>query len=212
VADSGIGLTASEIRKLFRPFTQANEAVARRYGGTGLGLSLVKRLARAMGGDLSVSSKPGQGSTFHLHVLVQTPAIQEGKRHGRSARAVAVPERRHVLCVEDNPYGRVLLNTILSNLGHRAEFAGSGEKAVEGVKAGGFDLVLMDVALSGMSGLDATRRIRALPAPAGQIPIIGISGSSDREREAIKSGMNAYLSKPVGPAELAAAIEKAFAH
>ena len=156
---------------MFRPFAQASEAISQRYGGTGLGLILVKRLARAMGGDLTVVSKSGSGSTFRLSVLVETPSMQPERKH-RGSRVRGGPRTGGfaILCAEDNPYGRVVLNTILTELGHRAEFVGSGEAAIEAAMRGGYDLVLMDVALTGIDGIEAARRIRALPSAASRVP------------------------------------------
>ncbi len=114
----------------------------------------------------------------------------------------------NILCAEDNPYGRVIMNTILGELGHRADFVASGEAAVEAAARGGYDAVLMDVTLAGIDGLEATRRIRALPGVAGRVPVIGISGRarSDDEQAARGAGMNAYLVKPVSPSKLAEAL------
>ena len=115
-----------------------------------------------------------------------------------------------VLCVEDNPYGRVVLGTVLRELGHSVSFAGRGEAAVETAARNGHDVVLMDVALPGdVDGVEATRRIRALPGRAGRIPIIGVSGraEADDERAARAAGMDAYLRKPASPAELHAALQ-----
>ena len=207
VADSGIGIDACAVKTLFRPFAQASEAVARRYGGAGLGLVFVKRIAKAMGGDLKVTSKKGHGTTFRLGVPVDRvdaplPAERSGAALPRPARALAI------LCAEDNPYGRVVMNTILGELGHRVDFVESGEAAVKAAARGGYDAVLMDVALMGLDGIAATRRIRALPGKAGQVPVIGISGrsASGEEGAARAAGMNFYFSKPVGPGRLAQAL------
>jgi CheY-like chemotaxis protein len=110
----------------------------------------------------------------------------------------------HVLCVEDNPYGRVVLSTVLRALGHRVSYAGSGEAAVEAVASGRHDAVFMDIALAGIDGIEATRRIRALPSPAGKIPVVGVSGrtTAGDAAAAMAAGMNAYLRKPATPAEL----------
>jgi CheY-like chemotaxis protein/nitrogen-specific signal transduction histidine kinase len=201
VADSGIGIVAADLKRLFRPFAQASAEVARRYGGAGLGLVFVKRIAKAMGGDLKVESRPGRGSTFQLTVVMKDAAAPAPG--GRASGGKPAPSLR-VLCVEDNPYGRIVLSAVLGELGHRVSFAGSGEAAVEMVARNEHDAVLMDIALSGIDGIEATRRIRALPAPAGQIPIIGVSGRTEpRDAAAAKAaGMNAYLRKPASPAEL----------
>jgi two-component system, sensor histidine kinase len=209
VSDSGIGLAPAEIRRLFRPFAQANPQIPRRFGGAGLGLVFVKRVAEAMRGKVTVESKPGAGSTFRLVVTVEAAAPEAagtnistaGMRAGRT-RAL------RILCAEDNPYGRVILNTILTELGHKVDFAASGEAAVEAVARGGYDLVLMDVILPGVDGIEATRRVRAREDAAARTPIIGISGraSPGDEVNARAAGMDAYLTKPVSPSRLAEVI------
>jgi CheY-like chemotaxis protein len=202
VADSGIGITAADLKRLFRPFAQANEAIARRFGGAGLGLAFVKRIAEAMGGDLTVQSRPGRGSTLRLAVLAGRAEPVAGAAAARAKAGL------RILCVEDNPYGRVVLNTILGELGYRASFAESGVAAVAALRRGGHDIVLMDVALPGIDGFETARRIRALPAPAGRTPIIGISGRTEADDEAAAqaAGMDAYLHKPVSPRQLDAAV------
>jgi CheY-like chemotaxis protein len=209
VSDSGIGLAPAEIKRLFRPFAQANADIAGRFGGAGLGLVFVKRVARAMRGSVTVESKPGAGSTFRLAVAVETVApetvganmVAEGVRVGRTRTL-------RILCAEDNPYGRVILNTILTELGHKVDFAASGEAAVEAVARGGYDLVLMDVILPDLDGLEATRRIRALDGAVGRTPVIGISGreAPGDETAARAAGMDAYVMKPVSPSRLAEVI------
>jgi CheY-like chemotaxis protein len=210
VTDSGIGISAAEMKRLFRPFAQANRQIAQKYGGSGLGLVQARRLARAMHGDLTMESVPGHGSTFRLTVMVDraepceacVEAVAATKRGDRPTRKL------NILCVEDNPYGRVVMNAILTELGHRVDFAGSGETAVEAVLRGGPDVVLIDVTLAGMDGIEATRRIRALPGTAATLPVIGISGRTGaRDGDAaIAAGMNAYLTKPVSPRVLADAL------
>jgi two-component system, sensor histidine kinase len=206
VSDSGIGLTRAEIKRLFRPFTQANAEIARRYGGAGLGLAVVKSLAKLMSGDLTVTSKSGRGASFRLAIVLPVAAADpSGSPH---AQQIKTPTRRlAVLCAEDNPYGRVILNTILTELGHRADFVASGEEAVEAVKRG-YDVVLMDVTLPGIDGLEATRRIRALAEAESRTPIVGISGRAEigDEAAARAAGMDSYLRKPVSPSALSEAI------
>jgi two-component system, sensor histidine kinase len=203
VADSGIGMSPGELKNLFRPFAQASVEIAKRYGGAGLGLSFVKRIAKAMGGDLTVTSGRGQGSTFRFTILAERvdarPAENRADQRPLSTRSLSI------LCAEDNPYGRVVMNTILRELGHRVDFAETGEAAVAAVARGGYDAVLMDVMLSGLNGVEATQRIRALPGQAGKTPVIGISGRGERgdEQAARAAGMNVYLAKPVSPGKLA---------
>jgi len=206
VTDSGIGLKPAEIKRLFRPFVQANADIARRYGGAGLGLAVVKALAKLMGGDLTVTSKHGRGSSFGLSVVVavaRSAIPADAHQH-----ATTLPVRSlAMLCVEDNPYGRVILNTILTELGHRADFVGSGEEAIAAVGRG-YDAVLMDVTLPGIDGLETTRRIRALDDAAAHIPIVGISGRTETgdEQAARAAGMDAYLRKPLSPSALSEAL------
>jgi two-component system, sensor histidine kinase len=209
VTDSGIGLKPAEIRRLFRPFAQASADIALRYGGAGLGLTVAKTLAKLMRGDLTVTSTAGRGSRFCFSaVFTATNAETAGAERERHAAAPA--RRLFVLCAEDNPYGRVILNTILTELGHRADFVSSGEEAVAAA-ARGYDVILMDLTLTGIGGLEATRRIRALAEPARLTPIVGISGRSEPGHgEAARiAGMNFYLRKPISPSILSEAIEAA---
>jgi CheY-like chemotaxis protein len=169
-------------------------------------LVFVKRIAEAMGGDLRVTSKKGRGTAFHLTVPVDRVTLSP-----QAERLGARPAPRRalaILCAEDNPYGRVVMNTILGELGHRIDFVETGEAAVQAAGRGGYDAVLMDVALAGLDGLAATRRIRALPGKAGRVPVIGISGRSGSGEEAAAraAGMNFYFTKPVSPSKLAQAL------
>jgi CheY-like chemotaxis protein len=207
IADSGIGITAADLKHLFRPFTQASGDVARRYGGAGLGLVFVKRIAKAMGGDLKVTSKPGRGSTFRLTAVMKEVASAPL----RGATAVDAVTGLRVLCVEDNPYGRIVHATVLRELGHAVSFVGSGEAAVEAAARNEHDVILMDIALPGIDGIEATRRIRALPRPAARIPIIGVSGRSEPSDAAAAkaAGTDGYLRKPASPAELSGALQAA---
>jgi len=206
VADSGIGMSAGEMKQLFRPFSQASVDIARRYGGAGLGLSFVKRIAKAMDGDLKVVSKKGKGSTFHLSALVTHVEAQARSERGGARPTTSRPLT--LLCAEDNPYGRVVMNTILRELGHSVDFVETGEAAVAAAERGGYDAVLMDVTLPELDGIAATRIIRSLPGEAGSVPVIGISGRGAKADEdaARAAGMNFYFTKPVSPGRLAQAL------
>jgi CheY-like chemotaxis protein len=210
ISDSGIGLTLSEIKRLFRPFSQANVSIASRFGGAGLGLSSVKALARAMGGDIVVAQRQGGGTTFTLTVTLADAKSSRAVKSGagsylRSNSAQAL----RVLSVEDNPFGRVVLNTILTELGHQAEFIGRGEAATERIAQGMFDAVLMDMVLPGIDGIEAIKRIRSLSPPLGRIAIIGVSGRGDDEAASRAAGADAFLVKPVSPRALATALLEA---
>ena len=213
VSDSGIGLTLAEIKRLFRPFSQANVSIASRFGGAGLGLSSVKQLARAMGGDIVIASRRGGGTTFTLTVtLARATASQAADAGGDADMPQASMPALRVLSVEDNPFGRVVLNTILTELGHHAEFIGRGEAAVERIARGDFDAVLMDMVLPGIDGIEAIRRIRSLNSPLGRIAIIGVSGRGDDEAASRTAGADAFLVKPVSPRALATALLEATRH
>jgi CheY-like chemotaxis protein len=210
ISDSGIGLTLAEIKRLFRPFSQANVSIASRFGGAGLGLSSVKALARAMGGDIVVTPRRSGGTTFTLTVILSRAKGAVTIMSGAAAEASSssTPALR-VLSVEDNPFGRVVLNAVLTELGHQAEFIGRGEAAAERIAQGGFDAVLMDMVLPGINGIEAIRRIRGLNAPLGRIAIIGVSGRGDDEAASRAAGADAFLVKPVSPRALATALLEA---
>lgn len=209
VSDSGIGLSLAEIARLFRPFSQANLSIASRFGGAGLGLSSVRQLARAMGGDVSAIRRSGGGTTFTLTVrlkkaenLTTAPAAGEDSQWLKSGSL-------RILSVEDNPFGRVVLNAILTELGHHTEFVGNGELAPERIAQGKFDAVLMDMVLPGIDGVEAIRRVRALEGPHGRIAIVGVSGRPEDEQASRAAGADAFLVKPVSPRALATALLEA---
>jgi len=208
VSDSGIGLSLAEIKRLFRPFSQANVGIAARFGGAGLGLASARQIARAMGGDITVQPRRGGGTTFTLTVtLARDPA-------GRAADAAADAEAAahsalRILSVEDNPFGRVVLNTILTELGHHTEFVGDGEAAIARIGGSRFDAILMDMVLPGIGGIETIRRIRASEKTAGHVAIIGVSGRGEDEGAARRAGADAFLQKPVSPRALATVLGEA---
>lgn len=206
VSDSGIGLTLKEVERLFRPFSQANVSITTRFGGAGLGLSSVKQLARAMGGDIMVAPRKGGGTTFTLMVMLPLASTAQAA-DADAPQATAAPLR--LLSVEDNPFGRVVLNTMLTELGHQAEFIGRGEDVPERLAQSSFDAVLMDMVLPGIDGIEAIRRIRTLSPPLQHIPIIGVSGRAEDEAAARAAGADAFLIKPVSPRALATALLEA---
>ena len=208
VSDSGIGLSLAEVKRLFRPFSQANVSIAARFGGAGLGLSSVKQLSRAMGGDITATQRKGGGTTFTLNVVL-SQAKGEPALEAHDGVSPGSPPALRLLSVEDNPFGRVVLNTILGELGHQTEFIGQGEAAAERLAQGKFDAVLMDMILPGIDGVEAIRRIRALAPPLGDIAIIGISGKADDEAASRTAGADAFLVKPVSPRALATALLEA---
>jgi CheY-like chemotaxis protein len=209
ISDSGIGLTLGEIKRLFRPFSQANVSIATRFGGAGLGLSSVKQIARAMGGDIVVAPRRGGGTTFTLAVTLTRSRASRAAELADADGSLNQAQPLRLLSVEDNPFGRVVLNAILTELGHHAEFIGQGEAAPERLAQGAFDAVLMDMVLPGINGIEAIRRIRALDPPLGRIAIIGVSGRGEDEAASRAAGADAFLVKPVSPRALATALLEA---
>ncbi|HEY0234440.1 MAG TPA: ATP-binding protein, partial [Afipia sp.] len=204
VSDSGIGVSLAEIKRLFKPFSQANVTIASRFGGAGLGLSSVRQLARAMGGDVTAAQNKGGGTIFTLTV---TLARAQAPLAAQSDDALQMgTQGLHILSVEDNPFGRVVLNAILTELGHRTEFIGRGELAPERIAQGDFDAVLMDMVLPGIDGVESIGRIRRLAPPHGRIAIIGVSGRQQDEAKSRAAGADAFLVKPVSPRALASAL------
>jgi CheY-like chemotaxis protein len=206
VSDAGVGVSVAEIKRLFRPFSQANISIAQRFGGAGLGLSSVRQLARAMGGDVTAAPRRGGGTVFTMSAsfpLASGAAVADGDDTAQDA-----PAALRILSVEDNPFGRVVLNAILNELGHQTEFIGLGENANERLAQGPFDVVLMDMVLPGINGVEAIRRIRAAGAPFGAIAIVGLSGRDDDEKAALAAGADAFILKPVSPRTLAQVLAK----
>ena len=164
-----------------------------------------------MGGDIVVKQRRGGGTTFTLTVILSRAKGPVTIMAGEDADA---PSDRmqalRILSVEDNPFGRVVLNAILTELGHHAEFIGRGEAAAERIAEGAFDAVLMDMVLPGINGIEAIKRIRALGnRRSGRIAIIGVSGRGDDEAASRAAGADAFLVKPVSPRALATALLEA---
>jgi len=200
VVDTGIGMDAATLGRLFQEFAQADASIARRYGGTGLGLSISKRIVDRMGGAIAVESAPGRGSTFRVSL-----ALPEGTEPAAEADTDAdLLPSLHVLVAEDNAVNQRVARGLLEKRGHRVTVVPDGRRAVEAVAAGGVDVVLMDLHMPEMDGIAATRAIRGLDGPAAAVPIVAATaGAMEHEvRRCLEAGMDAAVAKPIDPRAL----------
>ena len=204
VIDTGVGVPLEAQALLFERFQQADASTTRRFGGSGLGLAITRKLAQMLGGEVSFTSVPGEGSTFTLTIAAPV-ATAPGpvEVHGDDLLAGL-----KVLVVEDNPTNQLVARRILQQLGAAVSVADDGASGVEAARDGGFDLILMDVQMPGMDGLEAARRIRALPGSAAQAPIIALTANVMAHQRASyhAAGMDGVAAKPVSPAALVAEI------
>ncbi len=211
VTDTGIGMDEATLARLFNRFVQGDNSRSRRHGGSGLGLEISRNLARLMGGDITARSKPGDGSSFVLHMPLNLPA--EPAADGTQRPAANSPRPLQVLVAEDHPVNRQYLAALLENLGHEAHFTANGEEALRAARDRLFDVVLMDLHMPVLDGVAATRAIRALPDRArSTVPIVALTAdafSETRER-CLVAGMNDFLTKPVSPQKLAATLRRLF--
>jgi len=213
VSDTGIGIPPDKQQLIFEAFSQADSSVTRRFGGTGLGLAICMRLVRLMNGRLWVQSDPGLGSIFHFTVRLDgapTDMAASPKAPGDAGQENYLPPLRF-LVAEDNPVNQTLVQTLLRKRGHQVTLVGDGQAAVEALARDSFDVVLMDMQMPVMDGLEATRRIRQDEAAAGDgrhIPIVAMTANAmagDRE-QCLNAGMDSYVSKPLRRDEFFTAI------
>jgi PAS domain S-box-containing protein len=210
IRDTGIGIPADKQTVIFEAFCQADNTRSRRYGGTGLGLTITSRLVAMMGGKIEVSSVPGEGSEFRFAICL---AIET---HASSPPVALVPliaapplTGKRILVAEDNVVNRVLLELILRKRGHAVEVVSSGGEVLEVVPAGRFDLILMDIQMPGMDGIEATRRLHTLMGDACP-PIVAVTAYSMDEDQArcLEAGMKSVLTKPLQQADLLRLIDQ----
>lgn len=213
VEDTGIGIPEEVQENLFSPFAQAEKSTTRKYGGTGLGLAICKKLIEAMGSSIRVSSEEGSGSTFYFTLLVEEGRAELAEDLG-DKKIIASDyqtEPRHILVVEDNEMNRRVFTGLLEKQGHKVVTAPSGEEALKKHEAMDFDLVISDVNMNGMSGMDLTRSIRAMRNKTkASIPVIALTGNVRPEdiKEFYAANMNGFLAKPIDPDKLAMMIKK----
>jgi PAS domain S-box-containing protein len=202
VTDTGIGIAAEKIDTLFERFSQADNSTTRVYGGTGLGLSISRRLIEMMGGEIGAESRIGEGTTFWFEVPL-TPAAATETGDGVDGD-VASPDGLRILMADDAPANRELVVAILGGMGVALETVEDGAQAVEAARAGTYDLILMDVHMPVMDGLDATRAIRALDGEPGRVPIVALTANVQPEQvqRCREAGMDDHVGKPIQVAEL----------
>jgi signal transduction histidine kinase/DNA-binding NarL/FixJ family response regulator len=216
VEDTGMGIPAEFQDRLFDSFSQADATTTRQYGGSGLGLAITRQLVTMMGGHIRVDSEPGRGSTFHVVILVRE-ALHAPPVRARTATAPPRLDRElarslplRILVAEDNPINARLAVELLTRLGYAPAVVTNGRDAVAASQGQPYDVILMDVHMPVMDGLEATRQIRELSGHAGRPYIIGVTASAldtDRER-CLAAGMDEHLSKPFRPAQLVDALQR----
>ncbi|MBF0549373.1 MAG: PAS domain S-box protein [Deltaproteobacteria bacterium] len=212
VKDTGIGIPPDKLEDIFEPFKQAKVSTARTYGGTGLGLAICRRIAGLMGGAIRAENNPSDqgGTAFHVTLWMEVgPEIELAQQ--RTAPQPAEPVTKRILLVEDNLVNQFITKKLLEKFGQQVQIAPDGQQAVDKYSSDEFDLILMDVEMPIMDGLEATRAIREIEKRTGKhIPIIAMTAyamGDDYER-CLSSGMDEYLSKPVNPEKLLEVINK----
>jgi two-component system, sensor histidine kinase len=210
VTDSGSGIAPDDLERLFQPFTQVDASSTRRFGGTGLGLTIARRMANFMDGDINVVSTLGEGSTFTFSV--ETDVVEWARQAAAEPIHAEVEDGRalSVLVVEDHPVNRMILEAWMGSAGHTSATAENGQIAVEAAGEQRFDLIIMDVNMPVMDGLTATRAIRAAEGPNQDTPIVVLSASARSEDHAagLDAGADAYLNKPIDFTALAVVMNR----
>ncbi|HEX4807698.1 MAG TPA: response regulator [Bryobacteraceae bacterium] len=206
VSDTGIGIPADRIDRLFQPFSQVDASTNRRFGGTGLGLSICKRILEMMGGEINVQSQISRGTKFAFSVPIRI-ADSELPLISDTARSTS-PKR--ILVVEDNMINQIVIRRMAENLGHMVDVAANGSTALQQAKKVTYDLVLTDLNMPDIDGLQVTRLIRNLPAPKASVPIVALTASATAaDREAcLSAGMDDYLCKPITSEALRTVIDR----
>ncbi|MFY7857279.1 MAG: ATP-binding protein [Rubrivivax sp.] len=204
VIDTGIGIPPDQLPRLFERFSQLDSSATRRHSGSGLGLAITREVVERLGGRIGVLSQAGQGSTFEVELPFHRVESNEPDEPAASRLEAPIPvvQPLRVLVAEDNPVNQVLIQALLSHLGHEATLVGNGLEAVQALQTaeeGRFDIVLMDMQMPEVDGLEATRRIRALAGPRACIPVLAMTANArEEDRLACQAaGMDGFVSKPI---------------
>lgn len=211
VADTGIGISKENLKKLFNAFTQADSSTTRRFGGTGLGLSISKHLVELMGGQISVESVEGQGSHFWFTIPLKMGAEESSRQSPHLPYLNSVGAK--ILIADDNTVNRKIILKYLDNLGYQAQAVGNGRDALVALAEDSYDLILMDCNMPELDGYECTRIIRSVPSSYQNIPIVALTaGAMKRDYDrCISAGMNAYVAKPIKKEQLHEEIENLLA-
>lgn len=210
VADTGIGITPEQAKTIFAPFVQADSSINRRFGGTGLGLSVTRQIAQLMGGDVRAAPREGGGSVFTLDFLAEALPFDgpDGSRDRPERDLKEIDSRLRVLVVDDTPTNRLLIKALLKGQAAQVAEAENGSEALEMLEAERFDLVLLDIHMPVMNGRETLERIRASDRPWRDVKVIALTADAapgDRERY-LQLGMDGYAPKPIDQRALAAEI------
>ena len=211
VVDTGIGIPESAMPTLFDRFTQADSTTMRRYGGSGLGLAITREIVQLMGGTITTTSTPGLGSRFVVAVPSHVAESEEPASAVAEAGPTAAPRPAlRILVAEDNDVNQILIDAVLTRMGHVVHLVANGLLAVEAVRRGDYDLVLMDLQMPAMDGMEATQAIRALGGARAGVPIIAMTANAfEEDRKAcLAAGMDDYVAKPIDVNRLAQAIAR----
>ena len=209
VEDTGKGIAADHLPRLFQPFSQLDASTSRRFGGTGLGLNITKRLVEVMGGEIGVESRCGTGTRFWFDIPFQK-VVGEMPNAGEVSSNKPVQRHLHILLAEDNRINQMLVRTMLQKMGHSVVVADNGRVALSAIAVDDFDVVLMDMQMPEMDGEEATKAIRAMPPPKCRLPILALTADAMLEHRAryLAAGINDLVSKPIDWDVLSAALAR----